>query len=68
MARESWSRGGRLAGLRGWLGSPRGQTTTEWLMIAGILTATAIFMLGIFPAAIRAYMRSIALSIRTIAP
>ena len=48
--------------------SPLGQTTTEWLMIAGILTAIAIFFLGIFPSGARYYARGIILSVRTVAP
>ena len=46
----------------------RGQTTTEWLMIAGILTAVGIFFLGIIPDTIRLYARTLILSVRTIAP
>jgi len=47
---------------------PLGQTTTEWLMIAGILTAIAIFFIGIFPSGARYYARGIILSVRTVAP
>jgi hypothetical protein len=46
----------------------RGQTTTEWLMIAGVLTAIAIFLIGIMPQAIRYYSRGIVFSVRTVAP
>ena len=45
-----------------------GQTTTEWLMIAGVLTAIAIFIIGTFPGAVRYYSRGIILSVRTVAP
>jgi hypothetical protein len=48
--------------------SPRGQTTTEWLMIAGILTAVSVFMLGIMPGALNQFVRSLAAGIRTVAP
>ena len=50
------------------LGSTLGQTTTEWLMIAGILTAIAIFFRGTFPSAVRYYSGGIILSVRTVAP
>ena len=46
----------------------RGQTTTEWLMIAGILTAIAIFLLGIMPRAIRQYALALIYFTRSIAP
>jgi len=37
-------------------------------MIAGILTAIAIFFIGIFPSGARYYARGIILSVRTVAP
>jgi preprotein translocase subunit Sss1 len=46
----------------------RGQTTTEWLMIAGILTAIGIFFLGIIPSTIKLYAVTLISSLRTIAP
>ena len=46
----------------------RGQTTTEWLMIAGVFTAIAIFLLGLVPQAIRQYTLALIYSVRTIAP
>lgn len=55
---------GRCARIAG----ARGQTTTEWLMIAGVLTAIAIFLIGIVPQAIRYYSRGIIFSVRTVAP
>jgi pheromone shutdown protein TraB len=45
-----------------------GQTTTEWLMIAGVLTAVGIFLLGVVPSTIRVYAVSLIYSVRTIAP
>jgi hypothetical protein len=45
-----------------------GQTTTEWLMIAGGLTAIGIFMNGILPRTIRQFCRALVWSIRVIAP
>lgn len=50
------------------LGSARGQTTTEWLMIAGILTAIVLFFNSIMPGALRAFVRGLAWGIRTVAP
>jgi hypothetical protein len=58
---------GRPRGIRRWRSS-LGQTTTEWLMIAGILTAIAIFFNGTLPSAARYYSRGIILSVRTVAP
>lgn len=46
----------------------RGQTTTEWLMIAGLLTAVGIFLLRVIPDGIRVYAVSLISSLRTIAP
>jgi len=57
-----------LGGRRAERDRERGQTTTEWLMIAGILTAVGIFLLGIVPDAIRVYTLSLISSVRTIAP
>jgi hypothetical protein len=45
-----------------------GQTTTEWLMIAGLLTAVAVVLLGIVPPGLRFYAQSLITSVRTIAP
>jgi hypothetical protein len=45
-----------------------GQTTTEWLMIAGVLTAVGIFLQALLPATIRQYCQALVYSIRTIAP
>jgi hypothetical protein len=45
-----------------------GQTTTEWLMIAGGLTAIGIFLNGIMPRTIRQFCRALVWSIRVIAP
>ncbi len=45
-----------------------GQTTTEWLMIAGILTAIAIVLLGVIPKTIRQYTLVLIYFVRTIAP
>jgi hypothetical protein len=45
-----------------------GQTTTEWLMIAGGLTAIGIFLNGILPRTIRQFCRALVWSIRVIAP
>jgi hypothetical protein len=45
-----------------------GQTTTEWLMIAGGLTAIGIFLHGILPRTIRQFCRARVWTIRVIAP
>lgn len=57
-------RASRLARWRGAVG----QTTTEWLMIAGGLTAIGIFLNGILPRTIRQFCRALVWSIRVIAP
>lgn len=58
-------------GSRGRRGRRRGeigQTTTEWLMIAGLLTAVAVVLLGIVPPGLRFYAQALVTSVRTIAP
>ena len=58
----------QLSALRRHRQGSLGQTTTEWLMIAGILTAVGIFLLGVVPSTIRMYAESLIYSVRTIAP
>ena len=53
---------------RGLLASVSGQTTTEWLMIAGVLTGIGVFLVGIVPNALKTFTRSMAMAVRTIAP
>jgi hypothetical protein len=48
--------------------SASGQTTTEWLMIAGALTAVGIFLLRLLPSTIREFSEALVYSLRTIAP
>lgn len=57
----------RFKRCRRWLDAA-GQTTTEWLMIAGGLTAIGIFLNGILPRTIRQFCRALVWSIRVIAP
>ena len=45
-----------------------GQTTTEWLMVAGVLTMVAILFLNLFPSTIRSVLRAIGIALRTVAP
>lgn len=47
---------------------PRGQTTTEWLMIAGLLTAVGIFLQGLMSRTLWQYSHQLITSLRTIAP
>lgn len=61
------SRGPRVSRLTRWR-EAAGQTTTEWLMIAGGLTAIGIFLNGILPRTIRQFCRALVWSIRVIAP
>jgi hypothetical protein len=46
----------------------RGQVTVEWLLVAGLLTAIAVFIMGIIPATLIKVVQRIAMSLRTIAP
>lgn len=43
----------------------RGQVAVEWLMIAGILTAVAIVLTGMFQPVLVAMVRALARAIRT---
>ena len=61
------SPGSRVSRLARWRQAV-GQTTTEWLMIAGGLTAIGIFLNGIMPRTIRQFCRALVWSIRVIAP
>lgn len=49
-------------------GDEAGQTTTEWLMIAGVLTAIVVLFMRLFPGALRLFMLGITHTIRTVAP
>lgn len=48
--------------------SEGGQTTTEWLMVAGVLLAVALLLGKLVPDAIRVYSEALIYMIRTIAP
>ena len=50
------------------LWSAAGQTTVEWLMIAGTLTATVVFFSQASSEALRTFVKSLAAGVRTIAP
>jgi hypothetical protein len=54
------------------LGSRRrlqsGQTTTEWLMVAGVLTTVALLFLNLFPSTLRVFLRAAGIAVRTAAP
>ena len=45
-----------------------GQTTTEWLMVAGVLTMVALLFLRLYPSTLRAVLRGIGIALRTVAP
>ena len=51
-------------------GDPRdaGQTTTEWLMVAGVLTMVALLFLNLFPSTLRVFLRAAGIALRTVAP
>jgi hypothetical protein len=44
-----------------------GQTTTEWLMVAGVLTAVGIFLLKVLPSTLHKFSEALVYSLRTIA-
>lgn len=45
-----------------------GQTTTEWLMVAGVLTMVALLFLNLFPSALRVFLRAAGTAVHTAAP
>jgi hypothetical protein len=44
-----------------------GQTTTEWLMVAGALTAVGIFLLELMSGTVQKFSAALIYSLRTIA-
>jgi hypothetical protein len=53
--------------MRGRWHADTGQTTTEWLMVAGALTAVGIVLLTWFPSTIQKFSAALIYSLRTIA-
>ncbi|MCC6164960.1 MAG: hypothetical protein IT182_16545 [Acidobacteria bacterium] len=47
-------------------GSGRGQVAVEWLMVAGILTAVAIILTGMFEPVLVSAVRMLARAVRTV--
>lgn len=47
-------------------GADRGQVAVEWLMVAGILTAVAIILTGMFQPVLVSVVRMLARSVRTV--
>lgn len=45
-----------------------GQTATEWLMVAGVLTMVALLFLNLFPSTLRVFLRAAGVALRTVAP
>jgi len=45
-----------------------GQTTTEWLMVAGVLTMVAVLFLQLFPATLKWVLQAIGVFLRSAAP
>lgn len=54
--------------MNGWLRREEGQTTTEWLMVAGVLTAVAVAFLNSYPATLKSILRAVGIALRTTAP
>lgn len=48
--------------------SQAGQTTTEWLMVAGVLTMVGILFLRLFPNTLKSVLRALGIAVRTTAP
>ena len=46
----------------------RGQTTTEWIMIAGVFTATAILLGRVMPGTLKAFVWGLSAGIKSLAP
>jgi hypothetical protein len=57
-----------LVAMRDPLRGQEGQTTTEWLMVAGVLTMVALLLLNLYPNTIRSVLRAIGIALRTPAP
>ena len=51
-----------------WLCSDRGQTITEFVLLAGLLVGMAITLNGIFPPALRQFFGRVVTSISGVAP
>lgn len=49
-------------------GAENGQTTTEWLMVAGVLMSVVLLLGSLIPKAIRTYVVELMYSMCTIAP
>jgi hypothetical protein len=45
-----------------------GQTTTEWLMVAGVLTGVGMLFLNSYPTTIKSVLRAVGIALRTTAP
>jgi len=45
-----------------------GQTTTEWLMVAGVLTVVGMLFLNSYPTTIKSVLRAVGIALRTTAP
>jgi len=50
------------------LGSTRGQTTVEWLLLAGLLTAMAVILSDVAFDSVRRYTLGLIYPVRTFAP
>lgn len=46
----------------------RGQTTTEWLMVAGVLMGVALLFLNSFPTTIKSVLRAVGIALQSVAP
>jgi hypothetical protein len=57
-----------LASLVSRIVARKGQTTTEWTMIASVLTSVAVLFLSVAFPALRALVRWIGIAVRTVAP
>jgi hypothetical protein len=51
-----------------WYREQLGQTTTEWLMVAGVLTVVGMLFLNSYPSTLRSLLRAVGIALRTTAP
>jgi len=65
--RTRW-RAGLVRRLRHLTGDARGQATTEYVALAGVLVVTALLLSGILSNGVRTFVRLVIFNVRTIAP
>lgn len=54
--------------MNAWYRRQNGQTTTEWLMVAGVLTMVALYFQVQFAGVIKVIFKALGIALRTPAP